>query len=127
MAKPLHESLQHVFEPRESIGIDLNDLSNDQKVARADQVRGLLQNSGWKVMNELVFILTEALTNSIRTAKAEEILYIQGQINGLEAWQNSASVVLDDGDMALEEIAKENGEAKAEAESKARIEGGSPR
>lgn len=123
MAKPLHKSLQGVFEPRDSIGVDLNDLSSEQKIARAQQIRGLLQNSGWKVMNELVFILTESLTNSIRTAKVEEIRYIQGQINGLEAWQNSASIVLDDGDLAEQEIAKENDEAEAKTEPQE----GSPR
>ncbi len=113
MAKPLHKSLQHVFEPRDATGIDLNDLSNEQKVARAEQVRGLLQNSGWKVMNELVFILTDSLKNSISTAKIEDVKYIQGQINGLEAWQNSASIVLDQGDLAQQEIETENDEAQA--------------
>lgn len=127
MAKPLHKSLQHVFESREGEGIDLNELSNEQKMARAQQVKSLLQNPGWKVMNELVYILTESLTNSIRTAKPEEIKYIQGQINGLEAWQNSASVVLDLGDVAEQEIAAENDQSEAEDESSTRIEGGSPR
>lgn len=127
MAKSLHKSLQGVFEPREDEDLDLDKISNDQKVARAQQVRAMLQNPGWKVMNELVSILTTSLTNSIRTAKPEQIPYIQGQINGIEAWENSLSIVLDEGELAQQEIAAENDQAEAESESKTRIEGESPR
>lgn len=127
MAKSLHESLKGVFEPREDGDLDLDKISNDQKVARAQQVRAMLQNPGWKVMNELVSILTTSLTNSIRTAKPEQIPYIQGQINGIEAWENSLSIVLDEGELAQQEIAAENDQAEAESESKTRIEGESPR
>lgn len=127
MANPLHKSLQGVFEPRQDEGVDLDKISNDQKMARAQQVRAMLQNPGWKVMNELVSILTKSLTNSMRTAKPEQMPYIQGQINGIEAWENSLSIVLDDGDLAEQEIAIENDQAKADTESKIRIEGKSPR
>ncbi len=106
MAKALHSSLKGVFEPREDSGIDLNDLSDEQKVARAEQVRSLIRHGGWKIMNEMVYILTSALKDSISTVKTEDLKYIQGQINGLEAWQNSASIILDQGDVAKSEIEK---------------------
>lgn len=127
MAKPLNKSLKGVFEPREDEAVDLDKISDEQKVARAQQVRSMLQNPGWKVMNQLVFILTQSLINSIRTAKPEQIPYIQGQINGLEAWENSLSIVLDEGEVAEQDIAAENDQAEAEDESKRRIEGDGPR
>ncbi len=111
--KPLHESLRGVFEPRMD-GIDLDDLSNEQRVARAEQVRSLIRHGGWKIMNELVFILTSSLKDSISTTKLENVHYIQGQINGLEAWQNAASIILDEGDVAKEEIEKDGDEEEAQ-------------